>query len=76
MLVSTPKGSETLRNMRDGFEAWFASVTWNIQGSDELVNLVDEIELNLSECLGGYLSKQQLKMENDSGLSCPRFTIV
>jgi hypothetical protein len=43
------------------FEDWFVPATWNIQGSENLVNFVDEIELNLSEYSGGYLSKQQLR---------------
>jgi len=43
------------------FEDWFVPATWNIAGSDNLVNLVDEIELNLSEYSGGYLSKEQIR---------------
>lgn len=43
------------------FEDWFVPSTWNIQGSDELMDLVDEIELNLSEYSGGHLSKQGLR---------------
>ena len=45
------------------FEDWFVPATWNIQkaGDEDVESLVDEIELNLSEYSGGYLSKQQLR---------------
>jgi len=44
------------------FEDWFVPATWRIEssGDDAAENLVDEIELNLSEYSGGYLSREQL----------------
>lgn len=43
------------------FEDWFVPATWNIRGDVDLIDLVDEIELNISEYSGGYLSAQLLK---------------
>jgi hypothetical protein len=45
------------------FEDWFVPETWNIhQANDaEADDLVDEIELSLSEYSGGFLSQSQLK---------------
>jgi hypothetical protein len=43
------------------FEDWFVPATWDIQGSAELVNLVNEIELRISEYSSGEFSKQELR---------------
>jgi hypothetical protein len=45
------------------FEDWFVPETWDIHklGDKEAEDLVDEIELNLSEYSGGYLSKEELQ---------------
>ena len=44
------------------FEDWFVPATWDIHrsGDQAAENLVDEIELSLSEYSGGYLSHQEL----------------
>lgn len=45
------------------FEDWFVPETWNIHKANDLEaeDLVDEIELSLSEYSGGYLSVGELK---------------
>jgi len=59
------------------FEDWFVPETWDVHksGDKKAEDLVDEIELNLSEYSGGYLSKEQLLEAMKSLLPKP-FPIV
>ncbi len=51
------------------FEDWFLPATWDIKGSEALVSLVDEIELNLSEFSGGYRTRDELRQAMITSLS-------
>ena len=60
------------------FEDWFVPATWDIHnsGNKDSEDLVDEIELRLSEYSSGFLSKDELRSEMKSLLakSCPVLT--
>jgi hypothetical protein len=60
------------------FEDWFIPATWNIHqsGDKDAENMVDEIELNLSEYSGGYISQIELRDAMRSLLADTSTTLV
>lgn len=60
------------------FEDWFVPATWNVHrsGDEAAENLVDEIELNLSEYSGGYLSREQLVVAMRSALAVSPIYVI